>query len=61
MRLWALTRVGKMNQRSKGLWIDSLHLDLLLLRLPHVAGEHGSKVVGHSAQDQPVAEEKQSN
>lgn len=61
MRLLALTRVGKMNQRSEGLWVDSLHLDLLLLRLPHVAGEHGSKVVGHGAQDQPASEEKQLN
>lgn len=50
-----------MNQRSEGLWIDSLHLDLLLLRLPHVVGEHGSKVVGHSAQDKSAAEEKQLN
>lgn len=57
MRLWALTRVGEMNQRSESLWIDSLHLDLLLLRLPHVASEHGSKVVRHGAQDKPAAKE----
>lgn len=50
-----------MNQRPEGFWIDSLHLDLLLLRLPHVVGEHGSKVVGHGAQDKPAAEEKQLN
>lgn len=52
MSLWALTSVGEMNQGSEGLWIDSLHLDLLLLCLSHVVGEHSSKVVRHGAQDQ---------
>lgn len=40
-----------MNQRSEGFWIDPLHLDLLLLRLSHIAGKHCSKVVRHGAQD----------
>lgn len=52
MSLRALTSVGKMNQGSEGLWIDSLHLDLLLLRLSHIAGEHSGKVVRYCAQDQ---------
>lgn len=52
--LWALTSVGKMNQGSEGLRIHSLHLDLLLLGLPHVAGEHGGKVVRHGTQNQPA-------
>lgn len=52
MSLRALTSVGEMNQGSEGLGVHSLHLDLLLLCLSHIAGEHCSKVVGHSAQDQ---------
>lgn len=51
MCLWALTSVSKMNQRSEGFRIDPLHLDLLLLRLSHIAGKHRSKVVRHGAQD----------
>lgn len=41
-----------MNEGSEGLWIHTLHLDLLLLCLSDVAGEHSSKVVRHSTQDQ---------
>lgn len=52
--LRALTGVGEMNQRSEGLRIHSLHLDLLLLGLSDVAGEHSCKVVRHGAQDQPA-------
>lgn len=43
-----------MNQRSEGLRIHSLHLDLLLLGLPHITGEHSGKVVRHGTQDQPA-------
>lgn len=48
-----------MNQGSEGLWVHSLHLDLLLLRLSHVAGEHRSKVVRHSTQDQSAMKKTQ--
>lgn len=50
--LRALTGVGEMNQRSEGLRIHSLHLDLLLLGLSDIASEHSCEVVRHGAQDQ---------
>lgn len=59
MFLRALTSVGKMNQGSEGLRIDSLHLDLLLLCLSHIAGEHSSKVVRHGTQDQSAIKKTQ--
>lgn len=61
MSLRALTSVGEMNQGSEGLWINSLHLDLLLLRLSHIAGEHSSKVVRHCAQDQSAVRKTKGN
>ena len=47
-----------MNQRSERLRIHSLHLDLLLLGLPHVAGEHGCEIVRHSTQDQSAIQKR---
>lgn len=52
MSLWALTSVGKMNQRLEGIGIHTLHFDLLLFGLPHIIGEHGSKVIRHRTEDQ---------
>lgn len=54
MSLRALTGVSKMNQGPEGLWINSLHLDLLLFCLSHVAREHRGEVVRYSTQDQSV-------
>lgn len=50
-----------MNQGSEGLWINSLHLDLLLLRLSHIAGEHSSEVVRYCAQDQSAMRKTKGN
>lgn len=47
------TRVGVLHQDPQGVWIYPLHLHFVLLGLPHVAGEHGRKVVGHRREDQP--------
>ncbi len=46
-----LTSICKMNQRSQRLRINTLHLNFLLFCLPHIIGEHGSKVVWNCTQD----------
>lgn len=49
-----LTRVGVLHQDPQGVGVHALHLHLVLLGLPHVAGEHRRKVVGHGREDQPA-------
>lgn len=55
------TCVCILHQYPQRVRVDSLHLHLVLLGLPHITGEHGRKVVWHGWENQSVRGESVSH